>query len=520
MQKLKQGISYVLVAGVAFFGGWVALSWAHDTEDPEYETPSKTKEILQGGIPQFGDSPWKEGLMFEGIKPQPWLESASNWFPGTEVIRTNEMRITFMGSAPMIRPGQMNTSIYVELGNGENYIFDIGEGSVANYMAAGVAPNEMNNIFISHLHVDHFGALPWVYAFGAWSGRWHEPLRVYGPGGGCLNHDGNCAPADGRDDDYGLAYMLEGMEQMMHWHKDAFDVFPIGEGWDIEVHEFDSEQDGEAICCAGPDVEIIHWRRSHAKDGASAYRLNWSIDGDAKNQLSFVWTGDGRPTTLDIQYGAGADVFVTETQTEVVAVSSAVQGVPPFLGRYTIDTHHTPGYAAGYLFSRVEPRLAMTTHMPWDPYVNAETIAEIRHHWDGPYHPGAPDLIVVNVTPDSIWVREGVVPDYPSVKAPQAKASIAQHDGLVIPVPVNERADIQNEELRRYTNDDPDPGVQIPSKDYYPDGYHPNLIEDWPTEKDLYIDGDYIPESMLTPDPIPPEYPEPPELPSRSGGNK
>ncbi len=52
MRKLKQGVSYVLVAGVAFFGGWVALSWAHVRETPpEYETDPETKEILQGGIP-------------------------------------------------------------------------------------------------------------------------------------------------------------------------------------------------------------------------------------------------------------------------------------------------------------------------------------------------------------------------------------------------------------------------------------------------------------------------------------
>jgi hypothetical protein len=75
---------------------------------------------------------WKEGLLFEGISPQPWLTSAANWFPGTEEVQPHEMRITFMGTSPTIRPGQMNTSIFVELGNGDNFIFDIGEGSVSN----------------------------------------------------------------------------------------------------------------------------------------------------------------------------------------------------------------------------------------------------------------------------------------------------------------------------------------------------------------------------------------------------
>ena len=55
-----------------------------------------------------------------------------------------------------------------------------------------------------------------------------------------------------------------------------------------------------------------------------------------------VWTGDGRPSKLDAQFAAGADVYITETQPELCAISSGVQGVPPFLGRYTLDTHHTP----------------------------------------------------------------------------------------------------------------------------------------------------------------------------------
>ena len=135
---------------------------------------------LSGGVPS---GRWREGLLFEGISPQPWLKSAANWFPNTELVQPDEMRVTFMGTAPMIRPGQMNTSIYVELGNGDNFIFDIGEGSVSNYIAAGVALNQMKRIFITHLHVDHFGALPYVWMFGTWAGGWHERLRVFGPSG-------------------------------------------------------------------------------------------------------------------------------------------------------------------------------------------------------------------------------------------------------------------------------------------------------------------------------------------------
>jgi ribonuclease Z len=89
---------------------------------------------------------WKEGLMFEGINLTPGHKRASNWFPRTETIGPDELRIIFMGTAPFIRPGQMNTSILIQLGNGENFIFELGEGSIANYIAAGLALNELDKV--------------------------------------------------------------------------------------------------------------------------------------------------------------------------------------------------------------------------------------------------------------------------------------------------------------------------------------------------------------------------------------
>ena len=84
---------------------------------------------------------------------------------------------------------------------------------------------------------------------------------------------------------------------------------------------------------------------------------------------------------------ARGDVYVTELQPEVVEINSGVPcAVPP---RYTIDTDHTPGCAAGYLANQVSPRVFLTTHMNFDPFLNEETVAEVRQHWKGPSHPMA-----------------------------------------------------------------------------------------------------------------------------------
>ena len=145
---MKPGLIVVLVLCGALVIGFGQTSLAQegaelppppDIEGFDFEDdPEKFKEVATGGVPM---GRWKEGLLFDGIEPMPWLSSAANWFPGTEEVQDDEIRVTFMGTAPMIRPGQMNTSVFVELGNGESFIFDIGEGSVANYIAAGIPLN-------------------------------------------------------------------------------------------------------------------------------------------------------------------------------------------------------------------------------------------------------------------------------------------------------------------------------------------------------------------------------------------
>jgi ribonuclease BN (tRNA processing enzyme) len=449
----------------------------YDTVDPEklkqqggkiYSTPQEIMTVLAAGVnnPTGTKELWKEGLMFQGVAPMDHMKSAANWFPGTEKVQPNEMRVTFMGTSPLLRPGQMNTSIYVELGNGANFVFDMGEGAIANYLAAGIAFNQLTEIFITHLHIDHFASIPYLYEFGGWVGRWEKPLSIYGP--------------SGASEEYGTRAMVDGMLKMINWHDDSFDMFPAGNK--LRVVEFDFEDDG-GIIYDKDGVTVRHWRRSHCKDGASGYRLDWKQpDGE---ELSFVWTGDGRPSMLDLEHAKGADLYITEVQTELVGLMAQVYGVPPFLARYTLDTSHTPGYAAGWLANEIKPRLFMTTHMPYDAYLNAETVAQVRQHWKGPFHFGAPDGIVVNVNPEKVWVREGILPDFPNNRSPQF--DLAEGKDLHVPHPLNSRQDMQEQEIR---------DLEVDPKLYYPEGYHPKLLTEWPVEGDLRVPSVKLPPKL------------------------
>lgn len=80
------------------------------------------------------------------------------------------------------------------------------------------------------------------------------------------------------------------------------------------------------------------------------------------------------------------------------------------------------------------------------------------------------------MTEDNVWVRDGVLLEYSNVAPPQFDIEAA--GGLLIPAPKYSRSDIQQQEIR---------DAEISPDSYYPQGYAPELITEWPTDKPIFI---------------------------------
>ena len=416
-------------------------------------SPARTASAKTPPASLYGGGPGSGITLPPYFKPTPSVVSASNFFPLVEELGPDEMRISFMGTCPFPpKRNQAATCIMVELGNGDRFFFDFGPGCLRNIAAFQVPVQDVNDIFITHLHVDHYGELPYLYAFAPWAARW-KPLRVHGP--------------SGRKRDEGIAHVVEKMKEMTRWHTKAFGLGPVGEGYEVEVNEFDYTDDN-GICFDKNGVTIRHWRRSHNMDGASAYRLDW-------NGLSFVWTGDGRPDKLTAEFAAGVDVFVTELQPDLGKLMEVKTGVPQQIYNATIDMVHTDHYATGYVINQVGPRMGMVTHMAYDHEVINEVIAGVRTHWKGLFCLGVPDGVVVNVTRDAIWSRQAVLPDSGNFKRPATEDELRQMFGgeipeaMRIPEPERTRDELLSPAVR---------AIEISPSEFVPADVFRPLIED------------------------------------------
>src|SRR5215510_4262790 len=103
-------------------------------------------------------------------------------------------------------------------------------------------------------------------------------------------------------------------------------------------------------------------------------------------------------------------------------------GMPAIIASTTIDQAHSPHYAVGYMFNKVQPRLAMVTHTSYDEELIPEITAGIRVHYRGLFQFGAPDVVVVNVTKNSIWTRKAAIPEAGNMSRPSPREAIALFD--------------------------------------------------------------------------------------------
>ena len=310
------------------------------------------------------------------------------YYPNTEELRADEMRITALGTGlptPTTR-AQKNSAWLVELGNGDIFLFDIGVGSMVNLFGLRPDFSRIDKVFLTHLHSDHFGDLD-AFIVGSWLSGRYTPLHVYG--------------GTGETPELGTKAAVDHMVAALKWDiKGRSGILPDA-GGKVITHEFDFKQENEVVYEKN-GVRITSWPAIHNLDGSVSYRLEW-------NDLSFVFGGDTRPNKWFNEYAQNADFVIHEcfpTPAGLAAFNDWEMRPATFVTSYI----HTPPTGFGKVMSSVKPRMAVAYHTVLLPEIQQAMLESIRKVYDGPLTI-ATDLMVWNVTKDSIITREAVFPD-------------------------------------------------------------------------------------------------------------
>ena len=300
--------------------------------------------------------------------------------PNSETLAPDEMRVIACGTGmPTPRPAQAAACFLVELGNGEKFLFDIGDGSVERLFGLQIPTAFLDKVFIGHLHGDHFGGIGALYVAGGIAGRF-VPLRIWGP--------------SGSRPELGTKAAIEAMEKMYLWDLEGRLGQTDVRGFTTEVTEFDFRE--VQVVYEENGVKITAFPAIHAIDGSVSYRLDW-------NGLSFVFSSDTYPNKWFMEMAKDADLVVHE----------CFIAVPDLLARYGLTPEaalqvgtqiHSAPEAFGKVMSEVKPRMAVAYHF-WTGIDSTPGVLErIRTVYDGPLSL-AKDYMVWNVTKDDIRVR-------------------------------------------------------------------------------------------------------------------
>jgi ribonuclease BN (tRNA processing enzyme) len=187
----------------------------------------------------------------------------------------SDVEVKFLGSGDAFGSGgRLQSCVLVTYGGGR-FLIDCGASALIGMNRYGVGPNSINMIFISHLHGDHCGGIPFLLIASQLLYKRSEPLLIAGPPG------------------------------MKEWISQAMEIFfpgssKVNRRFPLEVIEFRdrrSETTGDVMVTPYPNIH----------HGDSSFSLRIKCD-----RKVIAYSSDTEWTEALCETAAGADLFIAE----------------------------------------------------------------------------------------------------------------------------------------------------------------------------------------------------------------
>jgi len=275
-----------------------------------------------------------------------------------------EIKVTLLGTgAPPPIVQRFGPSTLIEAA-GQKFLIDAGRGALQRLGQAKVRWQDVDGVFLTHLHSDHVVGFPdlWLTGWLVAPGR-DRPLQVWGP---------------------------RGTRKMM-WHlQQAYE-------FDIRTRLFDDGAAPEGIVILAEDIsEGVVLEKGGLK--ITAFEVDhkpvkpvfgYRVDYGGR---SVVVSGDTRVSQNLIRHAQGVDLLVHE-----VASPETFQraGMRPERAKSVVEHHVTPEQAGG-VFAKTKPRLAVYSHIVLPIATEHDLLPPTRTTYSGPVEVGE-DLMVIEV---------------------------------------------------------------------------------------------------------------------------
>ena len=283
---------------------------------------------------------------------------------GAPVSQGQDIKVTLLGTGcPPPVMNRFGPSILVEAG-AHKFVFDAGRGALQRLTQHKVRWQDVDGVFLTHLHSDHVVGFPDLWLTGWLVGdRRDRPVRVWGP---------------------------RGTSKMMSHLEEAYEA-------DIRIRLYDDQTPPEGVVILAQDIEEgVVFDKNGVK--VTAFEVNhkpvtpafgYRVDHGAR---SVVLSGDTRVSENLIRHAQGVDLLVHEV---IAPETFSRTGYTPERVRRIID-HHTTAEQAGDVFAKTKPKLAVYSHIIRPEATKDDLIPPTRKTYSGPVELGE-DLMVIEI---------------------------------------------------------------------------------------------------------------------------
>ena len=186
------------------------------------------------------------------------------------------MQLTVIGCGDAFGAGsRLQTSFQVRTDT-STFLIDCGATSLIGMRRLGLSPNDIDTVFVTHLHGDHFGGLPWLLIDARYVSNRTRPLVVTGP--------------------QGIEERFVALAEVLYPNSSNAE-----RDFDLVFVEYKEQAPLEVAGVTVTPFEVHH------PSGAPPYALRFEVEGKV---LSF--TGDTGWVNALTEVAQGADLFISE----------------------------------------------------------------------------------------------------------------------------------------------------------------------------------------------------------------